>query len=186
MLKIIFFLLLLSFFIKASDICLNEEWIKNIDKNKLYFKGYGHSPAWDFEILKGSKLLFDFEVEKDVLLTFNKDNNIIFFETKDKNIFGILTLQGNCKKNEKSYYSVQIVINNKLYNDDITNIYYLSKVHINNFIHKSLYSFCKTTGIKESEIRKLNPWINKKATNIPPNAEIIIPNPKKEENNESK
>ena len=41
--------------------------------------------------------------------------------------------------------------------------------------YKSLYDFCQTTGIKESEIRALNPWINKKATNIPPNAEIIIP-----------
>ena len=42
--------------------------------------------------------------------------------------------------------------------------------------YESLYDFCQTTGIKESEIRALNPWINKKATNIPPNAEIIIPN----------
>jgi len=50
------------------------------------------------------------------------------------------------------------------------------RVFLNNHTHKSLYSFCKTTGIKESEIRALNPWINKKATNIPPNAEIIIPN----------
>jgi len=46
---------------------------------------------------------------------------------------------------------------------------------INNSTYKSLYSFCKNTGCKESEIRALNPWINKKATNIPPNAEIIIP-----------
>jgi len=61
-----------------------------------------------------------------------------------------------------------------------------SIIHINTPTYKSLYSFCKATGIKESEIRKLNPWINKKATNIPPNAEIIIPNLKKEENNESK
>ena len=60
------------------------------------------------------------------------------------------------------------------------------KVKIYNRKYKSLYSFCKATGIKESEIRKLNPWINKKATNIPPNAEIIIPNLSKEENNESK
>jgi TPR repeat protein len=62
----------------------------------------------------------------------------------------------------------------------------LKYININNNTHKSLYSFCKSTGIKESEIRALNPWINKKATNIPPNAEIIIPNIKKEENNESK
>jgi hypothetical protein len=62
----------------------------------------------------------------------------------------------------------------------------MNKVEINNKAYKSLYSFCKSTGIKESEIRALNPWINKKATNIPPNAEIIIPNLNKEENNESK
>jgi len=61
-----------------------------------------------------------------------------------------------------------------------------NKVVINNSIYKSLYSFCKATSIKESEIRALNPWINKKATNIPPNAEIIIPNLSKEDNNESK
>jgi len=61
-----------------------------------------------------------------------------------------------------------------------------NKIHIYTPTHKSLYSFCKDTGIKESEIRALNPWINKKATNIPPNAEIIIPNLSKEEDNESK
>ncbi len=64
--------------------------------------------------------------------------------------------------------------------------YIPKRIHINNSTYKSLYSFCKSTGIKESEIRALNPWINKNATNIPPNAEIIIPNLSKEENNESK
>jgi len=54
--------------------------------------------------------------------------------------------------------------------------YIPKRIHINNFTYKSLYSFCKATGYKEREIRALNPWINKKATNIPPNAEIIIPN----------
>ena len=49
------------------------------------------------------------------------------------------------------------------------------KVEINNKVFKSLYSFCKATGIKESEIRKLNPWINKDATNISVNAEIVVP-----------
>lgn len=49
------------------------------------------------------------------------------------------------------------------------------KVEINNKIFKSLYSFCKATGIKESEIRKLNPWINKNSTNISVNAEIVVP-----------
>ena len=47
---------------------------------------------------------------------------------------------------------------------------------INNPTYKSLYSFCKSTGIKESEIRKLNPWINKDATNILADAEIVVPN----------
>jgi hypothetical protein len=69
---------------------------------------------------------------------------------------------------------------------DFTSTNIFSNAHINTPTYKSLYSFCKSTGIKESEIRALNPWINKKATNIPPNAEIIIPNLNKEKNNESK
>ncbi len=51
---------------------------------------------------------------------------------------------------------------------------------INNPTYKSLYSFCKATGIKESEIRKLNPWINKDASNISVDAEIVVPISKEE------
>jgi len=71
----------------------------------------------------------------------------------------------------RKYKEVQDILNKKKYVIGLKRI-----VKINNSIYKSLYSFCKSTGIKESEIRALNPWINKKATNIPPNAEIIIPN----------
>jgi len=49
-----------------------------------------------------------------------------------------------------------------------------NRTNINNSTFKFLYAFCKATGIKESEIRQLNSWINRDATNIPPNAEIII------------
>jgi len=53
-------------------------------------------------------------------------------------------------------------------------------IEINNKIYNSLYDFCKKTGYKESNIRKLNPWINKKSTNIPLNAIIKLPTIKKE------
>jgi len=39
----------------------------------------------------------------------------------------------------------------------------------------SLSDYCKKSGIKENEIRALNPWINKEATNIPTDAEIVVP-----------
>lgn len=76
----------------------------------------------------------------------------------------------NSKDNKEDYYSCYHIGCPKLANFEYS-IY-----RINNPTYKSLYSFCKSIGIKESKIRALNPWINKKATNIPPNAEIIIPN----------
>jgi len=48
-------------------------------------------------------------------------------------------------------------------------------MHIYDFPNNSLYSFCKTTGIKESEIRELNPWIDKQASNILASSEILVP-----------
>jgi len=80
------------------------------------------------------------------------------------------------------FYIVVIAIiyvqKNKIeeYSTDTHRINSTTKVmHIYEFPNNSLYSFCKSTGIKESDIRKLNPWINKKASNIPENAEIIVP-----------
>ena len=51
----------------------------------------------------------------------------------------------------------------------------LKVMHLYEFPNHSLYSFCKKTGIKESEIRNLNPWINRDATNISAEAEIVVP-----------
>jgi len=48
-------------------------------------------------------------------------------------------------------------------------------MYINEFPNASLYGYCKAKGIKESDILKLNPWINKEASNIPANAEILVP-----------
>jgi len=90
--------------------------------------------------------------------------------SKNNKIFFLKYLKNEQKKEEYTYWLDSL--NYKI-------------VKLKNSTHKSLYSFCQSTGIKESEIRALNPWINKKATNIPPNAEIIIPNLTKEENNES-
>jgi len=47
-------------------------------------------------------------------------------------------------------------------------------VEINNRQYKSLYAFCTKEGYSVEKIKKLNPWINKEATNIPPNTVIII------------
>jgi len=86
------------------------------------------------------------------------------YKSFNKNIGGLLEYYKNMDNKKETWVGYYWL-------DDFN----LKYIHINNQTYKSLYSFCKATGIKESEIRKLNPWINKKATNIPPNAEIIIP-----------
>jgi len=48
-------------------------------------------------------------------------------------------------------------------------------MYLYEFPNNSLYSFCRETGIEESKIRALNPWINKDASNISADAEIIVP-----------
>lgn len=48
-------------------------------------------------------------------------------------------------------------------------------MYINELPNWTIYSFCKATGIKESVIRKLNPWINKRAGNILSKSAIIVP-----------
>jgi len=48
-------------------------------------------------------------------------------------------------------------------------------MHLYDFPNNSLYSFCRVTGINESAVRELNPWINKKASNISADAEIVVP-----------
>lgn len=50
----------------------------------------------------------------------------------------------------------------------------LKNIMINNQKYKSLYSFCKSLKCDKKVIKRLNPWINESATNIPKNAIITI------------
>jgi hypothetical protein len=50
----------------------------------------------------------------------------------------------------------------------------LKNITINNQKYKSLYSFCKSLKYDEKVIKRLNPWINEDATNIPKNSIITI------------
>jgi len=123
----------------------------------------------------------------EVLQTFKGDKklkNIIFNDdlTNTPDVYANKAIY-ILHKHKKMYYQdefIQLVPTKRLIDFFVK----LSKnrVAINNEIYKSLYSFCKATGIKESKIRALNLWINKEATNIPPNAEIFFPILDREEN----
>jgi len=176
MIKKIFLISICTTIVNASSICLDGIGIDNIDINKLSITMSGNEPMWEGKISNGSTFSFNSSENKAVNLFFSKDSHLIFFETKDKSMFGKIVLNDKCIKNEDGNYRTEVVIGNRLYIDEFTFLFYsISKVYIYNKRFKSLYSFCKTTGIKESEIRALNPWINKEATNIPANAEIVVP-----------
>ena len=179
MIKKMFLLYVFTVMVNASSLCLDGTWIDNIDIDKLSISMSGNEPMWEGSIVNGLTFSFNSSENRVISLFFSKNSRVIFFETEDKSIFGKIVLNDECIKNEDGNYHTEVVIDNRLYIDEFTFFFYsISKVKINNKIFKSLYSFCKSTGIKESEIRALNPWINKKATNIPPNAEIIVPNKK--------
>jgi len=87
-------------------------------------------------------------------------------------------------KDKREYINASFCNNDKdiCVNTNIKDIVHYVIQNNTAYITKSLYSFCKATGIKESEIRALNPWINKEATNIPTDAEIFFPILDREEN----
>ncbi len=167
MIKKIFSLTILTIVGYASDICLDSTWINNIDIDKLSISMSGNEPMWEGQINNSLTFSFNELKNKEISLLFSQNSHILFFETKDRTVFGKISLiEDECIKNEDGNYHTEVVIGNRLYIDEFTVVSYaISKVHINNSTYKSLYSFCKSTGIKESEIRALNPWINKKATN---------------------
>lgn len=141
-----------------------------------------------------SELCIDFKANVKQIIKGEFDNKANIIITDDYDVASeieSIDMIAFIYKEEKRYYGADILAYrdaNQNYINYLIKLFHnhsRNRININNSTYKSLYSFCKATGIKESEIRALNPWINKKATNIPPNAEIIIPNLTKEENNES-
>ena len=62
------------------------------------------------------------------------------------------------------------------YNLKFDNVDAATKImYLDEFPNGSLYSYCKSIGIEESVVRELNPWINKQASNISADAEIVVP-----------
>jgi len=177
------YFLLEEYLDKNNIVKIKENWVW-IKKCKKHYSLNDTFPNWH-----ENKAIYDkVELKLNIFNYISKQLRNKKFDSPFENIYlnelykiekSIITkkIMTNKEKNKVSMFISKFIlkyIKNK------------NKCFINTLTYKSLYSFCKTTGIKESEIRKLNPWINKKATNIPPNAEIIIPNLKKEENNESK
>jgi len=163
--------------------------MKNIYKKAPYPIGFGNFPNYleSISLYDDKKELCAYEVMNTE--TYYRASDGINYRVLDASLLGII--ESPTDKGVTAVAITYVQTNNAEGNSADIKIITCSSsdtkvMYIDDFPNNSLYSFCKTTGIKESEIRELNPWINKKATNIPPNAEIIIPNIKEEENNESK
>lgn len=125
MIKKIFLLTILTIVGYASDICLDGTWIDKIDIEKLSISMSGNEPMWEGQINNGSIFSFNELKSKKISLVFSQNNHIIFFETKDKTIFGEISLIGNeCIKNEDGNYQTRVVIGNRLYIDEFTFVSY--------------------------------------------------------------
>ena len=175
------YFLLEEYLNKNNIVKVKENWVW-VKKCKKYYSLNDVFPNWH----EDKTIYSEVELKSNIFKYINKKLRNKKFDSPFLNVY----LQ-ELHKLEKSIISKKIMTNKEKKNVQIFISKFIlkyiknkNKCFINTPTHKSLYSFCKTTGIKESEIRSLNPWINKKATNIPPNAEIIIPSLSKEEKNE--
>ena len=155
--------------------------MKNIYKKSPYPIGFGRFPNY----LESISLYVDKKEKKELCAykvmnteTYYKASDGINYRVLDASLLGIIS--SPTVKDVTAVAIAYVQTNNAEGNSvDIKIVTCNSSdtevIYINEFPNWTLYSFCKTTGIKESKIRALNPWINKEATNISSDAKIVVP-----------
>ena len=162
--------------------------MKNIYKKAPYPMGFGHLKNYLESIRiyvdkKGKKELCAYSVMNTE--TLYKQSVDINYRVLDASLLGVVS--SPFTKNVSAVAVAYVQTNNAEGNSvDIKIMTCHSSgtkvMRIDELPNYTIYSFCKSTGIKESDVMSLNPWINKKGTNILPDSEIFFPILDREEN----